>query len=100
MPNTYFPTKQEFEETIERSFEKLLAEKLPALIREATEKEVYTINETCELLDVSRRHLQYLRDSGQINYIKNGKKIYFRREDLQQFFDRNYIETINSSPQD
>lgn len=95
MPNTYFPTKKEFEETIESSFEKLLAEKLPALIRKATEKDVYTINETCELLDVSRRHLQYLRDSGQINYIKNGKKIYFRREDLEQFFDRNYIDTTS-----
>lgn len=92
MPNTYFPSKEEFEDTIESSFEKLLAEKLPALIRKATEKKYYTIGETCELLDVSRRHLQYLRTSGQINFIKNGKKVYFRREDLEEFFDRNYIE--------
>lgn len=93
MPNAYFPTQEEFRDTIERSFEKLLAEKLPGLIRKATEKKFYTIDETCDLLDVSRRHLQYLRTSGQINYVKNGKKIYFRREDLEDFFDRNYIET-------
>lgn len=92
MPTNYFPSKEEFEDTIENSFEKLLEKKLPALIRKATEKKYYTINEVCELLDVSRRHLLYLRQSGQINFIKNGKKIYFRREDLEEFFDENYIE--------
>ena len=93
MPNTFFPTKEEFETTIERSFEKLIANRLPNLIRKATEKKYYTIADTCELLDASRRHLQYLRDSGQINFIKNGRKVYFRREDLEKFFDENYIET-------
>lgn len=92
MPNTYFPSKEEFESTIDESFSKLLAEKLPALIRKATEKKYYTINEVCELLDISRRHLLYLRSSGQINYIKNGKKIYFKRDDLESFFDVNYIQ--------
>lgn len=92
MPTTFTPSKEEFQEAIDRSFEKPLEEKLPALIRKATEKKYYTINETCKLLDVSRRHLQYLRTSGQINYIKNGKKLYFRREDLEEFFDSNYID--------
>jgi excisionase family DNA binding protein len=92
MPNAYFPTQQDFEDTIERKFEKLLSDKLPALIRRATEKKYFTISEACELLDCSRRHLLYLRQSGQINYVKNGKKIYFKREDLEAFFDTNYIE--------
>lgn len=91
MPNAYFPTKEEFQNAIENSFQKLLADKLPRLIRKATEKKYCTIGEACDLLDCSRRHLLYLRESGQINYIKNGKKIYFRREDLDHFFDENYI---------
>lgn len=92
MPNQFIASKEEFQNTIESSFEKLIEDRLPALIRKATEKKYYTINEVCELLDVSRRHLQYLRDSGQINHVKNGKKVYFKREDLDEFFDRNYIE--------
>lgn len=92
MPNQFIASKQEFQDTIERKFEQIFADKLPALIRRATEKKYFTISEACELLDCSRRHLLYLRQSGQINYVKNGKKIYFKREDLESFFDTNYIE--------
>lgn len=91
MPNTYFASKEEFENTIERSFAKLLSEKLPQLIRKATEKKYFTIDEACELLDCSRRHLQYLRSSGQINFIKNGQKVYLRRKDIEDFFNENLI---------
>jgi len=94
MPQTFYPSKEEFEHTIERTFEQILSDKLPALIREATAKQYLTIAETCELLDVSRRHLQYLRSSGQISFIKNGRKVYFRREDLQDYFDQNLIQKM------
>ena len=74
MPKIYFPSQAEFEDTIERKFEKILSDKLPALIRKATEKQYFTISDACELLSCSRRHLLYLRQSGQINFVKNGKK--------------------------
>jgi len=91
MPQAYYPSKEEFESTVEKKFQQVVSEKLPPLVRAATEKKYLTISETCDLLDVSRRHLQYLRDSGQIGFVKHGKKIYFRREDLERFFDNNYI---------
>jgi excisionase family DNA binding protein len=93
MPKIYFPSQAEFEDIIERKFEKILSDKLPALIRKATQKQYFTISDACELLSCSRRHLLYLRQSGQINIVKNGKKIFFKREDLEAFFDDNYIET-------
>ena len=55
-------------------------------------KPVYTIDEVAEMFDVSKRHLQYLRDSGQIGYIQNGRKILFRAEDLDEFFNKNYVK--------
>jgi len=73
---------------------------LPALIRKATQKQYFTISDACELLSCSRRHLLYLRQSGQINFVKNGKKIFFKREDLEAFFDDNYIETVKDTSLD
>lgn len=54
-------------------------------------KPVYTINEVTELFGVSKRHLQYLRDSNQISFIQNGRTILFRHEDLNDFFEANYV---------
>jgi len=88
----YYPTKREFEETVENTFEKIFSERLPELIRKATEKKYYTIEETCEILDCTRRHLMYLRSSGQINYVKNGRKVYFRAEDIESYFEENLIQ--------
>jgi excisionase family DNA binding protein len=88
---TYISSKTELNETVQNAVEKAVTNRLPEIIRRATRKEYLTIKETCELLNVSRRHLQYLRDSSQLNYVKSGRKIYFRTEDLEQFFDENYI---------
>lgn len=89
---TYISTSQELQDTVRAAVEEAVTSRLPEIIRRATAKEFYTIKETCDLLSCTRRHLQYLRDSGQISYIKTGKKIYFRAEDIEAFFNRNYIE--------
>lgn len=90
--NTYIPTRDELQESIKSAVEEAVTSRLPEIIRKATAKEFYTISETCQILDCTRRHLQYLRDSGQVNYIKNGKKVFFRAKDLEKFFDKNYIQ--------
>jgi len=100
MPKIYFPSQAEFEDIIELKFERILSDKLPALIRKATQKQYFTISDACELLSCSRRHLLYLRQSGQINFVKNGKKIFFKREDLEAFFDDNYTETVKDTSLD
>ena len=89
--NTYISSRQELESTITKAVEKAVSQRLPQIIKKVTQKEYYNIEEVCAALDISKRHLQYLRDSGQIGYVKNGRKIYFKAEDLQDFFDKNYI---------
>ncbi|SHG46323.1 DNA binding domain-containing protein, excisionase family [Fodinibius roseus] len=89
--HTFIPTKDELEEIIQKAVEKTVSDKLPEIIKKTNRKDYYTIEETCEILDVSRRHLQYLRDTEQISYVKNGRKIYFKAEDLDEFFNVNYI---------
>ena len=89
--NTYIPTKNELQEAIQQAVEKAVLERIPELIRRATSKSHYTIDEACEILSVTRRHLQHLRDSNQISFVQHGRKVYFRAEDLDKFFNRNYI---------
>ena len=91
--DTYIASKNELAETISKAVEKAVEHRLPNIIRKASRKEYYTTNEVCEMLDISRRHLQYLRDSGQIGYVKNGRKIYFKAQDLETFFEDNYIDS-------
>jgi len=88
---TYIPTKEELVTTVSRAVEQAVTQRLPEIIKRAARKDYYTIPEVCEMLGVSRRHLQYLRDSGQLSYVKTGRKIYFKTEDLETFFDENYI---------
>lgn len=89
--NTYIPSQQELESTITKAVEQAVLRKLPEIIQKATRKPVYSIDETCDLLGVSRRHLQYLRDSNQISYVQNGRKVYFQAIDLEAYFEKYYI---------
>lgn len=90
--NTYIATREELNESIRAAVEQAVSDRLPEIIRKITAKEFYTIAETCDILNCTRRHLQYLRDSGQISYIKSGKKIYFRASDIENFMEKNRIE--------
>jgi excisionase family DNA binding protein len=55
-------------------------------------KPVYTVDEVCQMFGVSKRHLQHLRDTHQIGFIQNGRKILFRAEDLYDFFNNHTVK--------
>lgn len=90
--NTYISSKDELQKAISEAVETAVSKKLPELIRKATAKPYYTIDEACAILSVTRRHLQHLRDSNQISFVQHGRKIYFKSEDLDHFFSNNYID--------
>jgi len=82
---------EKIQELVNDAVAKAVSEVLPRVYRQMYKKPVYTNDEVCELLKVSKRHLQYLRDTEQINYIQNGRKILYRAEDLEAFFNANHI---------
>lgn len=89
---SYIPTKDELQKAISEAVETAVTKQLPEIISKATRKPYYTIDEACKILSVTRRHLQYLRDTDQISFVQHGRKIYFKAEDLDEFFNRNYID--------
>jgi excisionase family DNA binding protein len=71
-------------------------EKIEKLIlgQNLVHKDVLNLNEACEFLELSQSHLYKLTCSGAIPHYKpNGKKIYFRRVELQDWLLRNRTST-------
>jgi excisionase family DNA binding protein len=53
-------------------------------------KEVLNLNEACRYLELSQSHLYKLTSTGSIPYYKpNGKKLYFKRAELDAWLLRN-----------
>ena len=70
------------------SIEKLLIE------QQTLQKQVLNFNETCKYLELSQSHLYKLTSTGAIPHYKpNGKKIYFQRQELDQWLLRNRMDS-------
>ncbi len=64
-------------------------------------KEIYNFNEACTFLDYSKSYLYKLTYSRKIAHFKpNGKKIYFKRSDLEAWLLRNRIKTADEIERD
>lgn len=58
------------------------------------QKPVLNFNEACKYLDVSPSHLYKLTSAKQIpHFCPQGKKLYFRREELDHWLQRNRQQT-------
>ncbi len=44
-------------------------------------------DEVCKMLDISKRTLQKKRDAEIIKFTKQGKKIYYKASDIEQYLD-------------
>ena len=57
-------------------------------------KSILNLNETCQYLELSQSHLYKLTSTGAVPHYKpNGKKIYFKREELDDWLLRNRSTT-------
>lgn len=90
--NAYIPTKEDLEDIISRKVKETVKEVLPGAIRKATRKEWLTTDEVMEMLQCSRRHVQYLRDSKQLPYSQNGRTIRYNIKDVEAFLNRHKVE--------
>ena len=90
---SYIASKEEIEQATERAVSRLLSEQLPALVRKASRKPWLTTAEACEYLNVSRRHLQYLRTSRQLPFSKDGRTIRYHIDDLDDFLEKRKVGT-------
>jgi len=73
-------------------------DKIESMLQEQNllKKEVLNLNETCKYLDMSASHLYKLTSQKQIpHFCPQGKKLYFKRAELDQWLLRNRKDSID-----
>jgi excisionase family DNA binding protein len=69
--------------------------------QQAMQKQVLNFNDTCIYLELSQSHLYKLTSTGSIPHYKpNGKKLYFKREELDTWLLRNRSNSIDEVEQE
>ena len=90
----FIPTKQDLESAVQKAVEQTVNEVLPDVIRKATRKKWLTTDEVMTMLQCSRRHVQYLRDSEQLPYTKNGRTIRYNIDDIEDFLNDHKVDVL------
>lgn len=58
-------------------------------------RQIRSVKETCDLINVSPRTLQRYRDLGKIGFTQVGSKILFTADHIQAFMAANNVEPFN-----
>ena len=83
-------TEQDFDQLMSKI--DLIEKKIDTLLNNGVgSKQLYTINEACELLQVSKRTLQKYRDEGMLSFTQIADKIYFQKVDIDAFLNKNRV---------
>jgi len=89
--NVFIPNKEELEEAIYKAVRQVLWEEMPEIISKATRRKWLTTDEVMEMLQCSRRHIQYLRDNNQLSYSQNGRTIRYNIDDVEAFLNEGKV---------
>jgi len=92
MSFTFIPTKEELENIVSKSVKEAIKEVLPNAIHKATRKQWLTTEEVMKMLQCSRRHVQYLRDSNQLAFTQNARTIRYKVDDVEAFLNRSRVD--------
>ncbi|MDG5767381.1 helix-turn-helix domain-containing protein [Balneolales bacterium ANBcel1] len=89
----YFPSKDDLEQLITKAVRRTVEEALPSAIHKATRKKWLNTDEVMKMLQCSRRHVQYLRDSEQLPFVQNGRTIRYDIDDVEHFLNTHKVRS-------
>lgn len=88
----FIPTREEFEEILSKTVDRILARRIPQIMRQANRKRYLTTSDVEELTGMSSRMQKYHRDEGNLAFSQEGRKIIYRTEDLEKFLEERRVE--------
>jgi DNA repair photolyase len=89
--SVFIPTKEKYEEILERKFEAVVQRLFPKLIRKANRKDWLTTSDFEELFGVSSRLQKYYRDELDLPYYQESKKILYKTDEVEEWFDQRKV---------
>jgi excisionase family DNA binding protein len=88
---TVVVTPDELTELIDEAVERSVTKHIPGAIRAATKKAYLTVDELSQLTGWSRRTIQYLRDSRQLPFYQDGRRVLFSTDEIEQYLQSRKI---------
>lgn len=70
---------------IREEIEAILQKAIPPIMRKSNRKEYITTAEFKELTGCSHRLQKYYRDEGKITFSQEGRKIFYKMDDVERF---------------
>lgn len=55
---------------------------------------ILDVPKTCEILGISRRHYQQLRDNQEISFYQHNNKIWVKMSDIDIFLKKHYVPSL------
>jgi hypothetical protein len=89
--DAYLPTKEEYADIAYQQAKKAFDDALPDAIRAATRKEWMDTADVMEMLQCSRRHVQHLRDSEQLEYYQTNRTIRYKYSDITAYLNNGKV---------
>jgi len=90
---TYIANGAELSDLIESAVDKAIRKTLPSAIQKATRKKWLTTAEVMQILNCSRPHLQYLRDSQQIPFRQHRRTVRFDIDEVEAYLNRGMVNS-------
>lgn len=85
---------KEFRQLLQEEISKALAEYSPSTTTTPT-KEILSFTEGCEYLDISKSYGYKLTSKQELPHYKRGKKIYFKRVELDEWMLTKKVDSFN-----
>lgn len=85
-------TEEELKRIVAEGVKEGLKVALPSAIRQSMRKQVLNTTDVMKILQCSRRHVQYLRDTKQLAFTQIARTIRYQIEDVEAFLNDGYID--------
>ena len=82
----------ELENLVRNTVVEAIKQELPATIARATAKPLLTKKELMALTGWSSRTVEYRKASAKIPYIRRGRTVLFKTDDVYQYFEDGYVQ--------
>jgi len=93
---TVVTNPEEIKSIVKDVVKEQVIKKAPEALREAMKSKWLHRNEVKEKYGLTDRQLQYLRDENKITYSQRGRRIWYLRKSVEDYFEKGRVDATDS----